>query len=121
MIRIYYKQQIGKNGENIVADYLHKKGYTILDRNFNCWWGELDIIAQDKNEIVFIEVKTRSSKQYGNAAEAVNNIKKKHLYKTIQYYIYCKGLQNSFIRLDVVEVYFSNGKTNINHIKRAIE
>ena len=121
MINIYYKQQIGRNGEDIVADYLCKKGYTILDRNFNSGWGEIDIIALDKNEVVFVEVKTRSNKKYGNAAEAVDFNKKKHLFKTIEYYLYCKKLHNIFIRIDVVEVYFSNGKVKINHIKKAIE
>ena len=121
MIKLYYKKQIGKNGEDIAANFLNQKGYTILDRNFNSWWGEIDIIAKDKNEIVFVEVKTRSSKEYGNASEAVDAKKKKHLLKTIEYYIYCNNLQNSFIRIDVIEVYFSGGKVKINHIKKAIE
>ena len=121
MINIYYKQQIGKNGENIVANYLYKKGYTILDRNFYCWWGEIDIIAQDRNEIVFVEVKTRSNRNYGDASEAVNFNKKRHLFKTIEYYIHCHNLEHYFLRIDVVEVYFSNGKVKINHIKKAID
>ena len=118
---MYYKQQIGKNGENIAVDYLRKNGYKILDRNFYCWWGEIDIIAQDKNEIVFVEVKSRSNNNYGKAAEAVNSVKKIHLWKSIEFYLYVKKIPNSFIRIDVIEIYISDGKVKINHIKKAID
>lgn len=117
---MYYKKQIGKNGEDIATDYLKNLGYKIVERNFNCWWGEIDIIALDKDEIVFIEVKTRSSKQYGNAAEAVNKVKINHLWKTVEFYVYLNNLSNMFIRIDVVEVYIKDGKIKINHIKKAI-
>ena len=88
---MYYKKQIGKNGEDIATDFLIEKGYQIIERNFNCWWGEIDIIALDKNEFVFVEVKTRSNKNYGEASEAVNTQKKKHLWKAIEYYTYIKN------------------------------
>lgn len=118
---MYYKQEIGKSGEEIVSKYLESKGYEILDRNFNCYQGEIDIIAKDKKEIVFIEVKTRKNKKYGLASEAVNENKQKHLLKAIKYYIYIKKYENCFIRIDVIEVYIKNRKININHIKQAIE
>lgn len=118
---MYYKQETGKNGEEIASKYLESIGYKILDRNFNCNQGEIDIIAKDKNEIVFVEVKTRTNRRYGLASEAVNKIKKKHLLRAIKYYIYIKGYEKCFIRIDVIEVYIKNGKTNINHIKQAIE
>lgn len=117
---MYYKQKIGRNGEDIAVDYLIKKGYTILERNFNCWYGEIDIIALDKKEVVFIEVKTRTNRNYGYAIEAVNNIKKKHLWKSVEYYVYSRNLENEFIRIDIVEVYIIKGKLKINHIKNAI-
>lgn len=73
---MYYKQQRGKIGEDMATEYLNKKGYKILERNFECRQGEIDIIALDKDEIVFVEVKTRTSKKYGLAAEAVDENKK---------------------------------------------
>ena len=118
---MYYKQETGRSGEEIASKYLERQGYKILDRNFNCNQGEIDIIAKDKNEIVFVEVKTRTNRRYGLASEAVNKIKKKHLLRAIKYYIYIKKYEKSFIRIDVIEVYIKNGKTNINHIKQAIE
>ena len=56
---INQRQELGKEGEDFAADYLQKQGYEIIDRNFECKQGEIDIIAKDKNEYVFIEVKTR--------------------------------------------------------------
>ncbi len=118
---MYYKQETGKEGEDIAVEYLERIGYKIIDRNFNSREGEIDIIAIDKDEYVFIEVKTRSNKKYGLASEAVNIQKKKHLLKTIKYYIYLNGLEDNFIRIDVIEVYLKDNKFYINHIKQAIE
>lgn len=118
---MYYKQQIGRSGEDIAADYLKQKGYTILERNFNCWQGEIDIIALDKNEIVFIEVKTRRNIKFGYAVEAVNSQKIRHLWKAVEFYVYSHNLQNEFIRIDVIEIYLNGKSIKINHIKKAID
>lgn len=118
---MYYKQETGKSGEEIASIYLEKEGYIILERNFSCHQGEIDIIAKDKDEIVFIEVKTRTNKKYGLASEAVNKQKQNHLIRTIKYYIYINNYENDFIRIDVIEVYITNKKIKINHIKQAIE
>ena len=56
---INQRQELGKEGEDFAADYLQKQGYEIIDRNFECKQGEIDIIAKEKNEYVFIEVKTK--------------------------------------------------------------
>lgn len=118
---MYIKQKIGKLGEDIATDFLIEKGYIILDRNFECRQGELDIIAKDKDEIVFIEVKTRTSNKYGAPSEAVNKIKQKHMLQSIKYYLYIKGLREKFIRIDVIEVYIKGNIVKVNHIKQAFE
>jgi putative endonuclease len=99
---------------------LENKEYEIVERNFKAKQGEIDIIAIDKCELVFIEVKTRTSIQYGKPVEAVNNIKQKHLIKTIEYYLYIKKLENKFIRIDVIEIYLYNNRYKVNHIKQII-
>ena len=111
---------VGSRYEQTACDYLTDKGYKILERNYRNSFGEIDIIALDKDEIVFIEVKTRTSQKYGFAAEAVDDNKKRHLLNSIRYYVYSRNLQNEFIRIDVIEVYINNGKRTINHIKQAI-
>ena len=118
---MYINQEIGKLGEDIAVNYLKQKGYKILDRNFECRQGELDIIAIDKNEIVFIEVKTRTSNRYGTPSEAVNKIKQKHMLQTIKYYLYIRNLSDKFVRIDVIEVYIKDNVYKVNHIKQALE
>lgn len=118
---MYYKKQRGNSGEEIASAYLENLGYKILVRNFQCRQGEIDIIALDNDEFVFVEVKTRTNKMYGEAVEAVNNIKKLHIWKTAEYYIYLKHLEDKTIRFDVIEVYLYNNEIKINHIKQALE
>ena len=120
MLKKYYKNDskpLGNEGENIANDFLIKKGYKILERNFRFSKGEIDIIAQDKNELVFIEVKTRRSMHYGNPIDSVTFNKKKHIYKTANYYLYINKLYNKFIRFDVIEIYILYKKILINHVK----
>ena len=115
---MYIRHEIGKLGENLAVKYLEKQEYKILERNFKCKQGEIDIIAMDKDEIVFIEVKTRTNKKFGVPIEAVDRTKQKHLAKAAKYYIYKRHLENEFIRIDVMEVYICNNKCKINHIKQ---
>lgn len=114
------KLELGQKGEEEVCKYLDKIGYFIVAKNFKCSYGEIDIIATDKNEIVFIEVKTRGSRKFGEAREAVNKYKKKHIKKAATFFIYKNKLENKFIRFDVVEVYFKEEKYFINHIKNTL-
>ena len=99
-------------------DCQEKIGYKIIERNFLSRQGEIDIIAKDGTEYVFVEVKTRSSNFYGKPAEAVNEVKKKHIYKTTKYYLYIHNLENAFVRFDVIEVCFKCGKYKLRHLKK---
>jgi putative endonuclease len=115
---IHNKKDMGYLGEQVATEYLEKNNYKILDRNFYCRQGEIDIIAKDKKEIVFIEVKTRTNYNFGKPSEAINNIKQKHLYKTARYFLYKNNLLNCLIRFDAIEVLILNGKIKINHLKQ---
>lgn len=115
-----YTQKIGKFGEDEAVKYLEQKGYKISDRNFSCKRGEIDIIALDKNEIVFIEIKARISLKYGLPSEAVTKNKLKHIYKTAEYYLYTRNLLNEKTRIDVIEVYIKNNQVIINHLKQVV-
>lgn len=117
---MYERHETGRIGEDISVKYLEQIGYTIIERNFECKQGEIDIIAKDKNEYVFIEVKTRSSVSYGKPKEAVDTTKKKHIYRSAEYYVYLKHLENEPVRIDVIEVYKKQGKFMVHHIKQAI-
>ena len=117
---MYERHETGKIGEDIAVKYLENIKYKIIERNFECKQGEIDIIAKDKEWIVFVEVKTRASVLYGLPKEAVNQNKKKHIYRSAEYYIYSRNLQNIPIRIDVIEVYKKHRKFWVNHIKQAI-
>ena len=117
---MYIRHITGKYGEEIAEEYLRNLGYFILEKNFSCRQGELDIIAVDNNEIVITEVKTRTSKKYGEPADAVDYKKKKHIYNAAKYYLYKRNFEDRFVRFDVIEVFISEKGIKINHIKKAI-
>lgn len=113
----FHNKEIGQFGEEEVCKYLDKNNYNIICRNFLSRNGEIDIIAKDKDEYVFIEVKTRMSKKYGNPVEAVNYNKRKHILSSAKYYIFKNSLENKNIRFDIIEVYINKKDILINHIK----
>lgn len=112
--------ELGQKGEKEAAQFLKKLGYCIIRKNFKCTYGEIDIIATDKNELVFVEVKTRGTKKYGEPREAVNMNKKKHIKKAAIYYISKYRLESKFTRFDVIEVFVKKGKFYMKHIKNTL-
>ena len=117
---MYQSHELGKIGENLVEKYLKNINYQVIERNFRCKRGEIDIIAKEKDELVFIEVKTRASMEYGKPAEAVTNQKKKHIYRSAEYYLAMHHKLSAYVRIDVVEVYLYKNKYYIHHIKSAM-
>lgn len=115
---LHIKKELGNIGEQIAVEYLEKNNYKILKRNFYCKHGEIDIIAKENQEIVFVEVKTRSGIDFGQPSEAVNGVKLKHMYRAAKYFLYKSNCMNCFIRFDVIEVLVEDGKFNVNHIKQ---
>lgn len=96
---------------------MENENYEIIERNFSCNQGEIDIIAKNKDEIVFVEVKTRTNRLYGKPREAVNYYKKIHILNTAKYYLYINDLYDNYIRFDVIEVFLNKNRIYINHIK----
>ncbi len=117
---MYKRHIVGKIGEELAKEYLINHKYKIIEKNFSCKQGEIDIIAKYKKELVFIEVKTRTNNNYGSPIDAITFFKKRHLLKSIEYYLFLNGLENCFIRIDIIEVYKYKGKMFINHVKNAI-
>lgn len=117
---MYFRKEIGKWGEDLACKYLENNSYKIIERNFFCRQGEIDIIAKDikKKELVFVEVKTRSNLKYGNPVDAVNTQKKRHIRQAANYYIYKKHIHNLVIRMDVIEIYIQKHCCKINHMKQ---
>lgn len=112
-------QTSGKRGEDAACQYLKKKNYTILARNYRKRYGEIDIIAQKGSKIVFAEVKTRSNNRYGIPSEAVVFSKQQKIIKTACAYLSEHGLVTE-VAFDVIEVFISGSKVlSVNHIENA--
>ena len=114
---------VGNQGENLACDYLKKQGYKILGRNYRIRGGEIDIVATDQNYLVFVEVKTRYSHQYGLPVESMTTWKIKFLLKTAKFYLQKIDWGDGPYRLDFVSVDFANNpeKPEIELIKNITE
>ncbi len=112
--------EIGKLGEEYACTYIEKMGMEIIERNFRCKMGEIDIIAIDGEELVFIEVKTRGQLLFGMPSEAVGNVKKKHIYRVAEYYLMLHHLETIFCRIDVIEVFLYEKVYKVNYIKNSV-
>lgn len=112
---------IGKHGELLAVEFLKKNGYKILENNFRCKYGELDIIALEGNTLAFIEVKTRRDDRFGPPKLSVDLRKQKRLSKTALSYLSQKRLTNHQARFDVVGISIIGDKTEIELIRNAFE
>lgn len=117
---MYKKHEIGKFGEDVATRFLKQKDYKILERNFRCKQGEIDIIAKENNYLVFVEVKTRSNLYFGTPSESVTYSKRQHIIKSAEVYLKIKNLKDILIRFDVVEVYVLKNRCKVNQIKQII-
>ena len=98
------RNRTGALGEKQAKKALKKQGYKILDTNYRCKLGEIDIIARDKDTIVFVEVRTKRTLEFGTPEESVNHAKQAKLIRLGKYYIQQQKLQDKFWRIDVVAV-----------------
>jgi putative endonuclease len=101
------RQQLGKSGEDVACEELRRRGYAILARRFRTRSGELDIVARDGATLVFVEVKARSSRRFGEAAEAVTFRKRQRLARMAEEFLVRSRLTRVPCRFDVVAVRWS--------------
>jgi putative endonuclease len=117
-----YNRLLGEKGEALACKYLARRGYKILEKNYSCRTGEIDIIASKKDYIVFVEVKTRLGDSYGTPASAVSYVKRKRIIQIASAFM--QNFEDRSARFDIIEIIGSikNNrfyKKNINHIKNA--
>jgi putative endonuclease len=101
------KRLLGQEVENLATEYLKNQGYEIIDRNFQCKIGEIDIIARQGKTFVFIEVKSKTGLGYGSPEEMVDKCKQYKLIRTAEYYLKQKEQEDISWRIDVVAVELS--------------
>ena len=103
-----WRARIGKRGEELARLFLEQRGYRILSSNYRCQWGEVDIIAQDRDTLVFVEVKLRRSRAFGVAEEAVSRAKAQKLIRCAEQYTSEQNLNVPW-RIDLVAIQLEGG------------
>lgn len=111
----------GQQAELWASDYLQQQGLTLITKNYHCRRGEIDLIMQDGQSLVFVEVRYRKSARFGSALESVNHAKQKKLIFTAEHYLLQNKLSYSHYRFDVVAITPEQGKNNINWLKDAFQ
>jgi len=117
------KQNIGKLGEDIAVKYLEKHGYEILERNYRKPWGEIDIVAQQNNELVFVEVKAQNKEFEWRPEENITFHKKHQLSRIVTTYLKANKIpEDQDWRIDVlaIKLDFNTKKAQIEHIQNII-
>ena len=117
-----HNKQVGYSGEEFVSKFLQKKGFKILERNYVIQGGEIDLVCMDKDEIVFVEVKSLSSKSEIMLEQTITKKKNRSLIRTCRVWLSRKGLENSEWRIDFVGVIFERYDKiiTLKHIRNAI-
>lgn len=100
---------MGTEGEVLAAEFLKAKGYLILERNYRFGRGEIDIVAKEGSDLVFIEVKSRRSARYGAPEESITLKKESQLKKVADGYLLERGIENQSCRFDVVTITYQQG------------
>lgn len=108
----------GIKGEILAADFLKKKGYKLIKpQGFSCKFGQIDIVAKDGDDLVFVEVKARTSSAYGMPYEAVNAEKRRKIILTARYFITVNKLFDTNIRFDIISIL----RDEITHYENAFD
>lgn len=112
--------ELGKAGEDRAIAFLEAKNFIVLDRNYRFLRAEVDIVASTDREIVFVEVKTRRNKKYGEPEESVDDSKKRQLFKVAEAWLHERKMEGAPVRFDVITVMHPNTKNEeIQHIEGA--
>jgi putative endonuclease len=114
-----YRQKFGKQGEALAEEYLKRKGFAILEKNYRYGHKEIDLIGKDGNTIVFIEVKTGRSTKFGTPEWWVSIRKQKNLIEAASDFIQKRNITDCDFRFDVLAITYKEREVNIEHIKNA--
>lgn len=112
------KHVLGLYGERLAGEYLQSIGYEILERNWRCSLGEIDLIAKDHNRFVFVEVKTRNGSGFGQPLEAITELKLNRIRRLVGEWCRVRQLSGIDVRIDAVGVLVKSGKVQLEHLKQ---
>ena len=115
------RQTLGRIGEDLACHELERRGYAIVARRYRRRGGEIDIIARDGATLVFVEVKTREGREFGEAAEAVHPLKRRRIVQLATEYVVCRRLTDRPCRFDVVAICLDGGRPRIDVYQNAFD
>jgi putative endonuclease len=115
--RLNLKDVKGKEGEKIAEEFLKKKGYSLLERNFRVKGGEIDLLMKSGSKIVAVEVKLRTTKKFGEPYESVTNRKLKRIKLALIIYLRKRNYSLSNAQIDVLSIFKDKNKTEIRHFE----
>lgn len=113
--------ELGRSGEAVAEAYLRSQRFRIVARNFRCRAGEIDLVARDGDELVFVEVRSRRSARAGSALDSVTPVKQARVARVAQFYLAANGLGDTPSRFDVVGVDFGAEPPAVAHVRGAFE
>lgn len=112
------KDVLGRSGEQAAADYLERAGFRILDRNWRCADGEIDIVAAERRMLVVCEVKTRSGNRYGSPLEAISRSKRTRLRRLASRWLIAHGVLFDEVRIDAIGLTVDGaGRYIVEHVR----
>ena len=121
-------KRLGNKGEDLATDFLLKSGYSILARNYRALQAEVDIICVDApaadepaGDLVFVEVKTRTSRSHGNPIESITPDKLRHVRLAANYFLYEKGIEDRQCRFDIIGIQMVAGNPEIEHLRDVVD
>ena len=117
------RARLGEWGEGVASQFLQERGYRITETNYRCRWGEVDIVARDGDELVFVEVRTRRDTEYGTPEESITAAKARRLVATAQEYMQRHGGEDLDWRIDLVSIRLGRGHQlrDISHLTNVVE
>jgi putative endonuclease len=119
-MEIINRQQIGNEAEEKAREFLEAKGFQVIEKNYKCYVGEIDLIMQDQEDIVFVEVRSRKHIQYGNALESVDRQKIHKLVRAATHFLQTKKwLYKRNSRFDIIAIRLAQGKMQLDWVKNA--
>ena len=112
------RHNVGRYGEDRAANFLQDRGYVIIERNWRSRTGEIDLIAREKDRLVFVEVKTRNGSGFGHPFEAITPLKVSRMRKLVAEWCREHEVSGVKVRLDAIAVLVNQGKVAIEHLKQ---
>lgn len=111
------RKLVGRKGEEAARSYLEQNSYKIIETNYGCPLGEIDIVAGEGRTIVFVEVRTKTGLAFGSPEESINADKARRLYRLAQYYLKAQSKNEHPVRIDLVAVKLNRSSLEVESLK----